>query len=195
MGTYEVSVSTEMPAWDEYLGGRPDATLFHDARWGEIMRRTYASRCYYLTARRGDVITGVLQLVAKRSLLFGSHLCSLSYFDASGILADTQESADLLVAEAGALRDKLNCRWVELRQQCSLDDALPARTDKVTVRLPLPESSEALWNQLKPKVRNQVRKAESYAHNRGVSNPPEFFVMDFGNFGPVPGHLFQSQLY
>ncbi|MFQ5728892.1 MAG: SAM-dependent methyltransferase [Waddliaceae bacterium] len=28
---------------------------------------------------------------------------------------------------------------------------------------------------------NQVRKAQSYAHNRGVSNPPEFFVMDFSH--------------
>lgn len=52
-GSCEVTVVTDRPAWDVYLSEHLDATLFHDPRWGEVMRETYGNRCHYLTALRG----------------------------------------------------------------------------------------------------------------------------------------------
>jgi FemAB-related protein (PEP-CTERM system-associated) len=37
-----------------------------------------------------------------------------------------------------------------------------SQTSKVQMRLPLPDSASALWDALKPKVRNQIRKGESH---------------------------------
>jgi serine/alanine adding enzyme len=156
----EVEVSTAMPSWQVYLDAQPAGGIYHDGRWGRIMQQVYGNAPHYLTARRGGEIVGVLQLVAQKSLLFGSHVCSLPYFDAAGILAADEPAREALTSAAAALAERLGADWTELRQEQPLQESLPTRTDKVTLRLPLPDDSEELWKALKAKVRNQVRKAE-----------------------------------
>ena len=175
-----VAVSTEPPDWSEYLVGRPDATIYNDVRWGQVMAAAYGNRAYYLTASREGRTVGVLQLVAQKSLLFGSHLCSLPYFDTAGILADDRDAADALLAQARSLMADLGTRWVELRQAEPLPGDLPSRTDKVTLRLPLPNDPEVLWKALDAKVRNQVRKGQKEnltVHQGGADLLPDFYAV------------------
>ena len=155
-----ITVCNADPPWSEYLGRNPQATLFHDPRWGAVMEKAYGNRPYYLTARRGDAIVGVLPLILQKSLLFGTHLCSLPYFDAAGILADNAAAAGALLAEARHLMEQTRAGWVELRYADPVADSLPSRTDKVTLRLPLPRDPDELWKGFDAKVRNQIRKAE-----------------------------------
>ena len=82
-----VTVSSDASDWPDYLRRASGASLFHDPRWGLVMARAYGNRPFYLTARRDGAPVGLLQLIGQKSLLFGSHLCSLPYFDAAGILA------------------------------------------------------------------------------------------------------------
>jgi len=159
----KVTVESTLPQWTDYLNRHPHATVYADPRWAAVMKRAYGNRPLYLTARRGGKIVGVLQLVEQKSLLFGSHLCSLPYFDASGILADDADATGALIAEAGRLLKRQRLQWAELRQLEPLDETLPVRTDKVAMQLTLPPSGEQLWNQLKAKVRNQIRKAHRSA--------------------------------
>ena len=156
----KVSVCDADPPWSEYLGRHPQATLFHNPRWGVVMERAYGNRPYYLTARRGDAVVGVLPLVLQRSVLFGTHLCSIPYFDAAGILADDAEAARALTEEAGGLMEQTRAGWVELRYADPVADSLPSRTDKVTLRLRLPRDPDELWKGFDAKVRNQIRKGE-----------------------------------
>jgi serine/alanine adding enzyme len=175
-----VAVSTEPPDWSEYLVGRPDVTIYNDVRWGQVMAAAYGNRAYYLTASREGRTVGVLQLVAQKSLLFGSHLCSLPYFDTAGILADDRDAADALLAQARSLMADLGTRWVELRQAEPLPGDLPSRTDKVTLRLPLPTDPEVLWKALDAKVRNQVRKGRKEnltVHQGGADLLPDFYAI------------------
>ncbi|MBE3098092.1 MAG: FemAB family PEP-CTERM system-associated protein [Planctomycetes bacterium] len=175
-----VAVSTEPPDWSEYLVGRPDVTIYNDVRWGQVMAAAYGNRAYYLTASRQGRTVGVLQLVAQKSLLFGSHLCSLPYFDTAGILADDRDAADALLAQARSLMADLGTRWVELRQAEPLPGDLPSRTDKVTLRLPLPNDPEVLWKALDAKVRNQVRKGQKEnltVHQGGADLLPDFYAI------------------
>ena len=102
-----VTVSSELPSWEEFLARRPSSTVYNNPRWGLVLQRAYGNKAYYLTARRGAEIVGVLALVARRSLLFGSCLCSLPYFDAAGIIAEDQESTERLTLEARALMERL----------------------------------------------------------------------------------------
>ncbi len=155
----EVTITSDSPDWREHLRDNPAATVYHDPRWGQVMARAYGNTPFYLTARRGGAISGTLQLVHQKSLMFGSHLCSLPYFDAAGVLADDEESRDALIDAARSLMLRRRAGWVELRQSASLDESLPARTDKVTLHLQLGGDPDDLWNRLKAKVRNQVRKA------------------------------------
>jgi len=159
-GACEVAVSTEPPDWSELLASNAAAGLFHDPRWGELMQRAYGNRPYYLTARQGGKIRGCLQLIHQSSALFGSRLCSLPYFDAAGILSDETQATAALLAAAAELRGALKAESVELRQYEIIDESLPARTDKVTMRLDLPADPEQAWMDLKAKVRNQIRKAQ-----------------------------------
>ena len=161
--TVEVSAEAS-PDWRAYLASKPEAGIYHDSRWGEVMRASYRNEPLYLAARIDGRIRGVLQLVSQKSLLWGSRLCSLPYFDASGIVADNDEAQQALIAEARRLGINRGARWVELRQMALLDDSLPVRRDKVTMMLRLPAGNEAMWKQLKTKVRTKVRKAEKQDH-------------------------------
>lgn len=158
--TCSVSLSPDSLAWREYLARNDAATVFHDPRWGEVMRAAYGNQPYYLTAERAGATVGVLLLVLQKSLLFGSHLCSLPYLDAAGIVADDDAARDALLAGACRLMEESGAAWVELRQPAALPESIPARTDKVTLRLALPADPEVLWKAVGPKVRNQVRKAQ-----------------------------------
>ena len=160
-GPCDVTVTSDMPSWGDYLAGRPDATITHDPRWGAIMARAYGNTPFYLTAAADGRIVGVLQLVLQKSMLFGKHLCSVPYFDAAGILADAPDVCEALLAEAGALGDRLGVEWIEVRQLAPLGESIPVRTDKVTLVLDVPSEADVLWKGLKAKVRNQVRKARS----------------------------------
>jgi FemAB-related protein (PEP-CTERM system-associated) len=165
-----VEVTSEGPKWADFLAGRDDATIYHDPRWGELFNRVYGLKPYYLTAMREGRVTGILQLVEQKSLFFGHHLCSLPWFDASGILAQTADDADALIARAHELRGQTGAMWVELRQERPLAQELPSRQDKVTMLLALPGDSDTLWEGFKAKVRNQVRKAQK-ADMRSEAEP------------------------
>ena len=155
-----VSASSEPPDWTGYLIRHQEATLLHDPRWGAVMQEAYGNRPYYLTAQRSAEVVGVLQLVLQKSLLFGTHLSSLPYLDAAGILADDAAASDALIAEARRLMEEVGAKWVELRHAEAFAAAMPSRTDKVTLRLSLPSDAETLWEAFTPKVRNQIRKGE-----------------------------------
>ena len=204
-----VTVSSDRPEWSELLA-LDSATIFHDPRWGELMDEVYGNRSYYLTARRSGKVVAALQLVHQKSLLFGSRLTSLPYFDAAGILgsdADADaEAIPALIAASKKLLSELKADSVEIRLAEVLDQSLPTRTDKVTMRLSLPDDPDQAWSNLKAKVRNQVRKAETagmvcqqgrlelvsqfhrlYAENmRNLGSPPHsrrFFEAIFDKFG------------
>jgi FemAB-related protein (PEP-CTERM system-associated) len=99
-------------------------------------------------------------LVQQKSLLFGRHLCSVPYFDAAGLLADDDAARDALLAEARQLRVSCRAGHAELRQLHPLPRDIPTRTDKVTLWLNLPAGAEAMWEQLKTKVRTKIRKCQ-----------------------------------
>jgi FemAB-related protein (PEP-CTERM system-associated) len=155
---YDVTISEEVPAWQGYLRSHDDASVFHDPAWGRVMSAVYRNKAFYLTARRNDRIVGILQLVWQKSFLFGSHLSSIPYADAAGVLADDERARVALIQAAGDLRAELKADWVELRHRDSPAE-LPARTDKVTFGLALPADRDQLLAQFKSKLRSQVRKA------------------------------------
>jgi len=172
--------SLEPPDWRAYLDSRPDATVFHDPRWVTVMSDAYANTGYFIAARRQGKIVGVLPLVLQRSLLFGCHLSSLPYLDASGLLADDADAAGSLLAASQELMAQEKASWIELRQYQPLTTPMPQRTDKVTMRLDLPAGQQALMEQLRSKTRNQVRKALSLnmaAHWGGIKLLDDFYLV------------------
>ena len=160
IGDCRIDVTRDCPDWQSYLAENDQAGVFHDPRWGRIMQESYGNPPTYLTAYRDGQIVAALQLVAQQSFLFGSHLSSLPYFDAAGILADDDLARAAMIDAARRLLRQTPAEWVELRHLTPLGADLPTRDDKVTMHLPLPDDPQQLWNTLKGKVRTKVRKAQ-----------------------------------
>jgi FemAB-related protein (PEP-CTERM system-associated) len=115
-----------------------------------------------LEARTGEQTCGLLPLAYVRSLLFGRFLVSLPYVNSGGVVADSASAANLLIDRAGELADDLRVHYLELRHERPIDHIrLPERFDgKVHLRLALPATVGQLWDSLRAKVRNQVRKGQ-----------------------------------
>ncbi len=95
-------------------------------------------------------------------MLFGRFLVSLPYLNTGGILAENGAIARGLVDRAVEAADRLDVRYLELRHEVPVEHPALTHTlsTKVHMRLPLPESADALWKSFDPKVRNQIRKGE-----------------------------------
>ena len=156
-----VAGAGQAPAgWGEFLARHPEATIYHDSRWGAVFQESYKFRPIYLTAGGPAPIRGTLLLVRQKAFSGKARWCSLPYFDGSGILADDSVVANSLLNAAEKLCRERRRQTLEIRQYQPLGLDLPTRGDKVTLVLGLPPNSEQLWAQVGAKVRNLVRKAE-----------------------------------
>jgi FemAB-related protein (PEP-CTERM system-associated) len=158
--------------------GIPDGVL--RSRWGQLLEQLderSPSRCLeWLTILEAGLghkplvlevssdgeTRGMLPLVCMRSALFGRFLVGLPYLNLGGVVATDDDAAERLISKAVSLADDLDVRYLELRHAArkrhpALNYEL---TEKVHMRLDLPESSDELWKEFSPKVRNQIRKAE-----------------------------------
>ena len=172
----QVAACTDGAAWDAYVAGHPAGCVWHRWGWRRVMRACYDLQCHYLVARRGGRVAGVLPLALQASPFFGRHLMSLPWLDHAGILADDANAREALLAAAQGLADGLKAD-LTLRE-LSPANAPHTRTDKLAMTLALPETADAMWKQLKAKVRNQVRKAEKAgmaAHWAGPEMLGEFY--------------------
>ena len=163
----------------------------HDPRWLPVLRDGLRQRPLRVEATCGGRLAGILPLALVESRLFGRFLVSLPYVNTAGVaevisrgalapgsMCDSQEPgagarrlidprppvARALIDRAVELADESDVRYLELRQETAIEH--PAltfqRTDKVHMRLDLPESVEELRTALKASVRNQIKKGESH---------------------------------
>jgi FemAB-related protein (PEP-CTERM system-associated) len=157
--------------WDEYVANTPSGLFFHRHGWAEALAVTYDLPVFRLAARNSaGTIVGALPLILFSPPDAAKRLISLPYTDAAGIVADDSETAGRLVAAALQLARELGAHHLEIRQAGNAGhDAFPpgnaqwpnrvAHAFKTGLSRTLPASPEALWRDLCPKVRNQVRKA------------------------------------
>lgn len=145
--------------WDRYLDGFGARALYHRVAWDAVFE-TYGLTVIRLAVTRQERIVGVLPLVRQQSLVFGDQLVSLPWFDAAGILADDEQARESLVEAVVKQAGRLGVGLIEIRQVEPIGVSPHVRTDKVLMRLQLEADPDVLWNRLRPKVRNQVRKGE-----------------------------------
>jgi FemAB-related protein (PEP-CTERM system-associated) len=155
----EVASATDGAAWDAFVAAHPDGTVDHLWGWQTIFRDVFAHRPEYLVASSGGTIVGLLPLVVFQSRLFGRQVVSLPMLNYGGLLVDHPSAIDPLVAAAEVVGRGAGACHVELRHRERIT-SLPGRQHKVSMRLSLPQSADALWQATDRKVRNQVRKAQ-----------------------------------
>ena len=153
-----------LPRLEAYVASRgaPTPLSLHPA-WPLVLAEGLGHIPYCLEIKQGHRTRGLLPLCFVNGPLFGRFLVSLPYLNYGGVLADDGETSRLLIDRAVELADQLDVRYLELRHAEHEADH-PALghlvSQKVHMRLPLPETVGSLWDGLSAKVRNQVRKGQ-----------------------------------
>lgn len=157
-------------AWDEFAAGTADSTFCHLSGWRDVMTDVLGHACHYLSASDEDgVCRAVLPLVRVRSPLFGDYLVSMPFLNAGGPVG-AAEGAAALVEHAATLAGRLGVDLLELRARQDLPVDLHTRqllpaplrvsSRKITLRLELPYSTDALWSGFDAKLRSQIRRPQ-----------------------------------
>lgn len=147
--------------WDPFVMGFPDSSVYHLSGWTQIAREVFAHRGMFVEARdSAGALMGVLPVIQQRSRLLGNFATSLAFFNYGGALAaDPLVARQLMIAAAEAAEER-GCRYLEFRDVHPRPVEWTQRNDKITLRLELPETIEALSKSLGSKVRSQVKRAE-----------------------------------
>jgi FemAB-related protein (PEP-CTERM system-associated) len=87
-------------------------------------------------------------------------MISQAFSNYGGPLTENEVALNALYERAVELSEKHECESMEFRSLESLPYDLHQRTDKVTMCLELNSDPGKLWKQLRPQIRNRIRKAE-----------------------------------
>ena len=153
-------IDTIQDDWNRYVESNPAASIYHRTEWKELIRKTFGHGGYYFAARNTDgKIVGILPLTRLRSRLFGDFMVSMPYFNYGGAVAEHPQIEQQLMQAAAEHATDLGVSHIEYRDDIPRD-SLHARTDKVNMILPLPDSHDALWQAFTPKLRAQIRRPQ-----------------------------------
>ncbi len=155
-----VDLDAKIPSWESFLLRDAPIPLSYHPRWLSVLARGLRQTPYCLEAVAGDTTLGLLPLMGVRSVLFGRFLIALPYLNYGGVMADDPTIARRLIDRAVALADELDVRFLELRHEraCDHPRLVTRAGGKIHMRRILPATPGQLWEELSPKVRNQVRK-------------------------------------
>ncbi|HEU5320205.1 MAG TPA: FemAB-like protein, partial [Methylomirabilota bacterium] len=143
------------PAWNAFVEGHPQASVFHLLEWQRIIVSAYGHEPHYLAASEPAGVAGVLPLVMIRSRLFGRSLVSLPFADYGGICASDPAVARALLERALAIGGERGADYVQLRQRQPHPAVVGVPGDKVTMLLDLAPDPQALWARLPSERRNR----------------------------------------
>ncbi len=151
--------------WDSYVMQHKDALPYHLSGFALTTQSCSNINNYYLLSYQGNEnkanINGLLIVSQFKGLNGKSSLCSLPYCDVSYCLADNQQVEDELLKQAQSLQSKLKIsKWIYRDSETEIYQGQLSEHDKIRMLLPLPKDTDTLWQQLKAKLRNQIRKAE-----------------------------------
>jgi len=151
--------------WQSFWSAQSSQALSRHTAWLHVLDLSLRQEPFLLLATLAGETVGLLPLSYVKSKLFGRFLVSLPYLNTAGVMTANPSVAAELIQHAVQLADRLDVQYLELRHEQRIEHpAFNAElTSKVHMRLQLPPTKDALWNAFSPKVRNQIRKAESHS--------------------------------
>jgi FemAB-related protein (PEP-CTERM system-associated) len=124
-----------------------------------VIEESFGHRTHYLVSEDAQGrIDGVLPLARVRSRLFGDFLVSLPYVNYGGPCAADPAVSRELVEEAIRIARAAGAEHLELRLTQPDGFQLPVKAAKVSMRLELPDTADALWKSFPAKLRSQINR-------------------------------------
>ena len=146
---------------NHFVDIHPEGTIYHTSALYHFINNSFKHDKAFFVALNNDTVIGLLPLVRLNSPLFGNFIVSVPYFNYGGLLINNAETAKALAQEASKWQESTNASHIEYRHTQEDIVQLPSRTDKVTFLLPLPATVEQLWSSFKPKLRAQIKRANT----------------------------------
>jgi FemAB-related protein (PEP-CTERM system-associated) len=188
--------------WEEYIRSRADAHLYFDYRWKTVLEASFGCQSFYLMAREGGRMAGVLPLAFIKSRIMASALISIPFLNYGGILSDDEKTASFLLDKAIEVSGSIGASYIEMRSLSTSKLPLITREHKVTMVLELAGDGDTQWNGLDAKVRNQVRKGQksglevSCGKEELLGQFYGIFALNMRDLGtPVPGKIFFESIF
>ncbi len=153
---------TDAASWDAYVQQAAGASNYHQWGWKAVVEETFGHRTHYLAATANGAIRGVLPLVEMKSVLFGHFLISMPFFNYGGVLADTRDAQDALLAKAAETAGNSGARHIELRQGNALESAWQLSTAKVAMVVPVNKPPAEIMAKLSSRLRNKIRHSQKH---------------------------------
>ncbi len=145
-------------AWDNYVDAHNASCIYHRFDFKNIIEQSFGqTACYFAALDDNQSIVGVLPVVHTKSQLFGSYMTSVPYFNYGGPLSDNKSIEQQLIQHADSYAKKQEASHVEIRESAPRE-GMPCKTDKMSMFLALPKTSEQLWSDIGTKVRAQIKK-------------------------------------
>lgn len=158
--------SVEREAWQEFLKGTPQGSLFHRWEWQDVIEAGFGLRVNRLGIFDEEgVLIGLLPLVERKMSLLklaGSPLSGAAT-PHSGPLGSVPLTEVLPALEAYAAEkhfDYLELALPEVVEKDVLEQNGYTVEELITLELPISKDEESLWAGLEVRCRNAIRKAE-----------------------------------
>jgi FemAB-related protein (PEP-CTERM system-associated) len=145
-------------AWDAYVHGASDATFFHLSGWKSVLEQAFGHNTHFLYAEQDGAIVGILPLAQVKSALFGNSLSSLPFCVYGGIVANSEDAAAVLRAEACRLAESLKVGALELRNHRPSHSNWPVKELYYTFRKAIEDEDEANLMAIPNRQRAMIRK-------------------------------------
>lgn len=186
--------------WPSEIAGDARPLAGHSRAWIDALYRGFGHKTFVLEQREGEDVLGVLPLVFVKGPIFGKFLVSLPYLNTGGVWARDNQVATQLIDAACDLADQLDVKYLELRHEQPVEHPKFnfERTDKVHMRLKLPETDEELNKSFKSKLRSQVKKSGTYGstvHFGGQDVLDEFYEVFAHNMRDLGTPVFAKKLF
>lgn len=165
--------------WDDYVDQCEQSTFYHRIGWKKVIESSFGHQTYHWIAEDPNgKINGIFPLAHLRSLLFGSFMVSLPYFNYGGVCAHDAASHSALLEAAIEFAREKGIDHIELRYDRPVQSGLAVKQSKVSMRLYLDGDSAALWKSLGSKLRSQIARPQKdgmYARIGGEEELDSFY--------------------
>src|SRR5262245_34531460 len=127
------SLSQHLSRLEAFVARGGQVPLSRHPAWLKVLERGLGHTPYCLEAVEGGRTCGLLSLAFVHSYLFGRFLVSLPYLNVSGVVAEDDLTARLLIDRAAQLAEQLKVRYLELRHERPVEH--PALTERMNLKV------------------------------------------------------------
>jgi len=186
--------------WDDYVYNSPQGTFCHLTGWMNVIQKTFEHIPFYLYAKKGDKICGVLPLFLVKARFFGKMLVSNAFAVYGGAVADSGEIKSALIQEAIELGKHLNVDYVEFRliENGHIMAGVQQSDLYVTFRQELFDKPDENFNTIPKEARRLVRRAKEsglWAEFSGRNRLDEFYHVYASNMHGLGTPVFPRRLF